>query len=392
MRDRGCKPVGSLLCVVGFPANTGYAWNFIESLYAGVADVLAERGIVTWVAYPRVEAPPAPLRGSAARAVELPAQLDSARSIRAVVDFVRRQGVRVVYYSAGGSRHLAYPVLRMAGVRRIVVHDHTSGSRTIPAGVKRLAKRLSWAIPPLLADRVIGVSDYVARRKIEIDLLPPERVLRIWNSVPIRAWDPEARARLRRSFGLDPDRPVIASACRAAPEKGIAHLFRAFDRVAASTPRAGGAQRPALVYMGDGPGLPEFRRLREGLAAREDIIIAGYRDDAPDLAAGADICVVPSVWEEAFGLAALEPMAHGIPVVASRVGGLPEVVVHEETGLLVPPGDEDALAGALRRLLAEPETRRKFGENGRRRAEALFSREEQIRQLVSLVEEGFECQ
>src|SRR5690606_12996501 len=159
----------------------------------------------------------------------------------------------------------------------------------------RLAKRLTGTIPPLVADHVIAVSDFVAQRKREVDLLPPERVLRSWNSVPIREGVPDARARMRRSFGLEPDRPVVACTCRATPEKGVAHLFRAFDRVAASTPRAGGAGRPALVYMGDGPGLPAFRRLRAGLAAREDIIIAGYRDDAPDLAAGADVCVVPSV-------------------------------------------------------------------------------------------------
>jgi len=79
---------------------------------------------------------------------------------------------------------------------------------------------------------------------------------------------------------------------------------------------------------------------------------------------GADIAVVPSTYEEAFGLAALEPMAKGIPVIVSDRGGLPEIVAHEDTGLVVPAGDEGGLRAALDRLLADPAERRRMGEAG----------------------------
>src|SRR5690606_10579296 len=219
----------------------------------------------------------------------------------------------------------------------IVVHDHTSGVRTVPRGAKRLVKQLTRRCLPMLADDVIAVSDYVARRQVEVNLVPRSRIHRIWNSVPLRPDDARARTRLRESFGIAPDRPVVACSCRAVPEKGVHHLLVAFDRVHATWPAS--RPRPVLLYFGDGPFMPQLAAIRERLDSKEHIIFAGFRADADTLTAGADLCVVPSVWQDAFPRAALEPMAQGIPVVATRTGGIPEAVIDGETGLLVPPGD-----------------------------------------------------
>jgi glycosyltransferase involved in cell wall biosynthesis len=377
---------GSLLCVANFPSNTGYAWTFIEELYAAIADRLALCGIHTWVAYPSLNGEPVPLAGSAASPFEHVVRLDRLSSVRATAEFVRRHRVRVVYLCDRSVWHPAYALLHLAGARRIIVHDHTSGERTPPRGLKRLAKRWRRGLPGAQADIVIGVSDYVMRRKVEVDLVPPSRVWRVWNSIRLRSESP-LKEMLEERLGLNPLRPVIACAARAAEVKGVDHLLRAFDRLSASTDA--GPARPTLLYLGDGPFMPELRRIRAALASRGDIVLAGYREDAAELLAAADVCVVPSVWAEAFCLSALEPMAHGVPVVASRVGGIPEVVVDGESGLLVPPGDEQALEQALRHMLSDPEERRRLGEAGRRRAHALFSRERQMRELLPLVFDGF---
>lgn len=376
----------SLLCVANFPSNTGYAWNFIEGLYAGVADRLATGGTRTWVAYPYVGAPPESLRGSAATPVELDVRLDSAPAMRALLSFIRRESVRTIYLTDRPAWHPGYALLRLAGVRRIVVHDHTSGERTRPAGAKRMLKRLSRRLPWMTADVVVGVSDFVVRRKLEVDLIPPGRVRRIWNSLVIPAPTPDAGQRLRETFDLSADRPVVCCACRAAREKGVQDLILAFDQVLASWPSS--APRPALVYMGDGPYLSTLRELRAELDSRADIVFAGYRADATELLAGADLCVVPSIWQEAFGLAVLEPMARGVPVIATTVGGIPEVALHEETGLLVPPGDVEAIAAAMERLLGSPGLRRTLGESGRRRAIAHFSLDDEIDALTELLQPG----
>jgi len=376
----------SLLCVASFPANTGYAWTFIERLYASIADALAERGVRTWVAYPSIPTPPRSLARSAAIPVELDFRL-SGRAFRTLIRFIRARNVRALYVPDHAGWHPAFCALRLAGVRKIIVHDHTSGQRAVPRGFKRLAKGAARRLPGALADQIIAVSDYVARRKIETELLPPARVMRSWNTVPIPEPDPTARGRLRREFGLPDEQAVVFCGCRAVEEKGVLHLLRAFDALVRDLPAH--AQQVSLVYAGDGPAMDQLRALWRELPSRDRIILAGYRDDAADLAGGADVCVVPSLWQEAFGLAALEPMARGVPVIASRVGGLPEVVRDGETGLLVTPGDEAELAGAMRRLLLDPAERKRLGANGRRRAVAHFSPDAQLRELLPVFEDAF---
>lgn len=142
---------GSLLCVVPYRTNVGFAWNYIEGLYAEVANVLAADGIQTFVAYTGIVAPPAPLDGSAAVPVALDATLDSWASIRATMSAIRQRRVRIIYFTDRGWWHWALPLLRMAGVERIVAHDHTSGARTVPRGLKRAAKWLK--ADPLRAGR-----------------------------------------------------------------------------------------------------------------------------------------------------------------------------------------------------------------------------------------------
>lgn len=374
-----------MLCVANFPANTGFAWSFIERIYADAADRLAETGVTTWVAYPEIDDPPRTLDGSAAKPLLLDVELDDPGSLAALLKTIRTYDIGTVYLSDRPSWHPAYSLLRAAGVQRVVVHDHTSGARTAPSGAKRILKSASRRLPGMLADRVIAVSDYVARRKIDVDLVPPDRVVRLWNGVPDFADSDRGEGALTRLVGSCPEGPVVACACRAAPEKGVACLLRAFDR--AST-RLAGSCDPVLLYMGSGPSYDQLEELRSGLSCADSVVFAGYRKDARQLIACADVAVVPSLWEEAFGLSALEPMAAGVPVIASNVGGIPEVVADGETGLLVPPGDVEALADALCRLLADRPLRQGLGDAGRRRARKLFGWDDMMDRVVHVLQAG----
>lgn len=377
----------SLLCTTNFPANTGFAWDFIEGLYARVADHLATHGITTLVAYPSIPSFPKPLVGSAARPIELDTSLNSLRSVGEVTSLIRREAVRGIYFTDRPPRHWAYAALRLAGVGSIMVHDHTSGEWTRPHGIKRVAKLVAGRIPWMVADQVIAVSQYVARRQIEKGLIPAARVQTIWNGVPLPDELDCAARPTHAVFGLDPRRPLVACACRAAPEKGVVHLLRAFVQVRRTMVLS--SRRPVLVFIGDGPQLPELRALRETFPSKEDIILAGYREDARQLLAGADVCVVPSVWQDAFPLAVLEAMALGKAVVATRVGGIPEMIEDGNHGLVIPPADEVALASAIQTLLENPVKGRELGGAARARVARHFTPERQLRQLLQVVEKVF---
>ncbi len=325
----------TLLCVCNFPSNTGFAWDFIERLYAGVADHLATLGVRTLVAYPKIVDPPRSLRGSSAKAVELDASPAHKKSLKQLLSFVRAEHVRAIYFTDQAPASFAFPLLRAYGVRYIIVHDHTSGDRRAARGVKRTLKWLLTRLPGVAADRVLAVSDYVARRQTEVALIPSGRVSRVWNGVDIPPL-PVGENRIRSIVGVDGARPIVAICCRAHPVKGVDHVLRAFNTVWA---RGKGDARPVLVYVGNGPQFDDLEKLRASLPAADDIKFLGYRDDAFQLLGGADVCVCASSWQEAFGLGVLEPMSLARAVVATSVGGVPEILENEKSGLLVPPGD-----------------------------------------------------
>ena len=171
------------------------------------------------------------------------------------------------------------------------------------------------------------------------------------------------------------DPPVVLSVGRLKEPKDFSTLAQALARL-------DGVPHRALV-AGDGPDRPALEEeiARLGVALE----LPGERDDVPELLAAVDVFVLSSR-SEGMPISILEAMAAGLPVVASAVGGVPELVVDGETGVLVPPGDPDALAEALRRLLQDPELRRRLGAGGRERARDEFSLERFRREHLELYE------
>jgi glycosyltransferase involved in cell wall biosynthesis len=155
--------------------------------------------------------------------------------------------------------------------------------------------------------------------------------------------------------------------------KGVAHLIRALGTVRRTVPAR-------LVIVGDGPERDSLERLAAatGVAAHVEFL-GRVSDEALRRAyATADVFALPSVLDqrkdtEGLGVVLLEAMNYGVPVVASNIGGITDIVRHESTGLLVPPGDEDALAGALTKLLGDPELARSLGAGGTRLLRDTFS-------------------
>lgn len=377
----------TLLCIANFPGGTGYAWDFFESLYAAVADELAASGVRTVVAFPKLNDVSGRLQNSTAELVELDRSLESIGSALTLVRFLRRENVRVLYLIDHPAWHPYYALLRLSRVRRIIVYDQSSGSRTRPTGVKRIAKKVRQGIWGTMADRVLTVSDYVARRHRDVGLVPADRIQTVWNSIAIPDVAVGPREELGEMLGLPADRIAFACACRATPQKGVQFLLQAFERVWKKRELAN--TELVLIYVGDGPYMRNLERLRDSLSSKNDIVFTGYRTDAREIIAQIDVAVVPSVWEEAFGLSALEPMACGKPVIATSVGGIPEIVVHRSTGLLVPPRDVDSLAAALEWMITHRDEAREMGARGRTRAQQRFSPEDQLSRIVTEIRDGF---
>jgi len=230
------------------------------------------------------------------------------------------------------------------------------------------------------ADRCIAVSEHeeAMMRRYGFD----HRKLRlIYNGVPEPAH--------RDPCGLVAESPAfaekfagaamrIAAVARLEAAKGIEFLVRAMSRLK--------EERLACVVFGDGSLRGPLESLARSLGVAGSVHFAGYVPHASAYLRGFDLLVAPSL-EEPFGLVCAEAMACGIPVVASRVGGIPEIVNDGETGLLVPPGDDELLAAAIVRLSRDPQLRRSMGRAGMKRYLELFSIERMGDAVMRLYEE-----
>jgi glycosyltransferase involved in cell wall biosynthesis len=211
-------------------------------------------------------------------------------------------------------------------------------------------------------DAVIAISRAAAAALVARGI-DGARVVIVPSGVDTHSFRDLDRAAARRALGLDADAQVLAIVASLHGRKGHAVLLEALARLARH-----GAQ-PHCLAAGTGPEGQELQDLatRLGLGARMRWL--GQLADVRPVLAAADVVVMPSL-AEGLGVAAIEAMAAGRPVVASAVGGLPELIADGEQGLLVPPGDPDALAGALGRCLADPALCARLAAAGRLRAEA----------------------
>lgn len=231
-------------------------------------------------------------------------------------------------------------------------HDEVVSEGWLVRVVDRLT--LTWT------DRIVCCSGAVGRSVVSRIGGKIEHCTIIPFGVDIEQFEATAAA-TRRELGLRDNQKVIGTVCRLVePKKGLRFLLQAM----AVLGRKYGQPPCQLLIVGDGPSRHELELLREQLDLSSWVVFAGSRRDIPRVLHALDAFVLPSLYE-GFGIALLEAMAAGKPVIATAVGGIPEFVLSGETGLLIEPGNVEALADAIDRLLSHPQQARIMGAKGR---------------------------
>lgn len=232
-----------------------------------------------------------------------------------------------------------------------------------------------------LVDTMTVVSDAVRRYAVDEEHIHPSKVVTIYTGINAGRYRPAdaaaLRARVRAELGLDESHAVIVHVARLHWMKGHAHLLEAAPLVLAAAPHS------RFLLVGDGP-------LQESLAAQirdaglaDAVRLLGARDDVPRLLAAGDVMILPSL-AEGLPNVVLEGMAAGLPVVASAVGGIPELVSDGETGLLTPAGDAEALADGILRLVEDRALAAGMGARGRARVETEFTDDQTTARYLEL--------
>jgi glycosyltransferase involved in cell wall biosynthesis len=286
-------------------------------------------------------------------------------------DALTSRGIPALSLNSRTARSYPWAAVRLrsmlAACRPDVLHAHepiastlaglaTLGNRTAPVAIFHrhhtyLPGRqaaFSWAASRL-CPWTMAVSQAVADAAMTIDRVSPRRVCVAQNGIPpLRHVSDGEVKEIRVRLGIAKDSHVVVIVARLRVDKGVQTVIRAMPTI-----RSQSARQVHLVIVGDGPMYDNLQALALTYGSR-GITFVGHQDDVASWYALADVVAVPSL-TESFGLSALEAMAAARPVVASRVGGLREVVADRVSGVLVPPGDPNALAAAISRLLVSPD-------------------------------------
>lgn len=282
------------------------------------------------------------------------------------LDVIHAHQYTPFFYSA-----LAKPLCRPRP--KVILTEH---GRHYPDIVSPHRRAFNRIVLDRLADAVNACCRFSATALSRVDGFRGNRIAVIENGIQLDRYVPAAdKPDLRKSLGLDPARRVLVHVARHHPVKDQTTLIRGF--AAADLPDAD------LVMVGDGPLRGELEDLTRSLGVADRVKFVGIRKNVADWLRAADAFALTSV-SEAASLTLLEAMASGLPVVVTNVGGNPEIVRDGVDGLLVPRGDAAALAGALRRLFADPGRMAELGSSGRRRVKTCYRLEQTIESYFRL--------
>jgi glycosyltransferase involved in cell wall biosynthesis len=307
-----------------------------------------------------------------------PLPLGARGAVRAIPLALRMRRDRPDVFHA----HLSWPLAAKYALVSAVLARIPAIVATVQLFPEFQLDRSNYVQGRLLAARVgryVAVSEDIATKLAGRLGVPPAKIRLIQNGAALDRTPAPFDAALRNLLSGGSERPVVFTAARLASQKGLDVLLQA----------ASGVPGARFVIAGAGPERARLESDAKALGVAERVLLLGHRSDVAALLAASDVFVLPSLYE-GTSLALLEAMAAGKPVVASDIGGTNELIQNGTSGLLVPPGDADRLALAVRRVLADPDLGQRLGTAARLRARTEFSVEAKAEQIAAVYEELLE--
>lgn len=294
-----------------------------------------------------------------------------------LMGFMRKE-VDVVESFTPHSNVLAMPAAWLAGVplRIATHHGYIEGSSST------LARVHGWMMNSALASKVVAVSEQVRDYAIQKENLRPEKLSIIENGIEpldLSSLADTERMAIRKELAVPEDGQLLLTVGRLTIQKGHTVLLKAIAKVAANYPKA------VFAFAGEGKQRQKLESEAKQLKISEQIRFLGVRQDVAQLLLASDVFVQPSLWE-GLSLAMLEALLAGIPVLATEVEGVVDVIENKVNGMLVLAGNEDALAESIIGLLNDADLRVKLGQAGKAHVEANYSIDNMCAQYESLMQ------
>lgn len=353
----------SLLLVSNYTNKTGYAWNNIYNLFTSISKSFLNSHYNVFISFNNIIEPVSLFtKNSFSAYFMLPPYPSSIKELSLWRHLIHSKHIKYIYFTDHASSDFNYFVFKLFGVKKIIVHNRISVENpyleikkfTLKDAFKFLKNRL----PFLGADRIYAVSNFVKDRLILKEKVKPNKIITIYNGINLD--------RFYNNFDKvdNTSQKNIFICGRATYYKGIHILIHALQSIT----KFHNINNITVNYAGNGPHLNDFITLSHKLGVNSYFNFLGEISDITEFLKSADIVVVPSIWGDAFPSSVSEALAAGKPLIATRAGGIPEIVGDEKNAVLIEPNNIKALELALLELLNNSIKRKLLSKNARKRA------------------------
>ena len=347
----------------------------MEQQLVALAARLRERGVPLTYVFAR---PPAPFPGDELRALGVDLRVlafeHPVRAAEQLAIWLSAKPAALVHFHFVRAYSPLIAVARLSGAR-VAVHEHvTLICRDDAPPLRATAKAMRGRALNWLADQRLAVSQHVRESVIAADGVAPGRVWVVENGIEVDRFAGVDGSPVTRELGLG-EAPLVACIARFTSDKGVESAIRAVPFFPPAT---------QLALVGEGREERRFRGIAQELGVAARVRFLGLRNDVERVLAAARAVIVPSHWDEAFGLAVVEGMASSKPVIVTRSGAMPEIV--GDAGLVVPKKDPQALGAAVTRVLEDHRLAASLSRAARRRAEERYSMRRYVDAMIAAYE------
>lgn len=364
-----------ILAVGNFDSNEGYAWRLMERFWCDLSQYGMSKNYQTYVCFPTVSVVPQCLKDANCQVDAVDFTSSSLGAVRRQLQYIVKNSIRVLYLTDFTTYSWRYFLFRLAGVKTIIVHDHTPGVRSLPGRSKAIMKRFLNRAPLISCSAGLAVSPYVAERLVSVNGLPEEKVFCVTNGIDLTEGDsPSGRASERESLVR------IVTVGRVCHYKGIDFALDVMSLLVSKY----SLSNFEYLIIGDGPDRPEFANKVQQLGLEGLVHFIGNVDNVSERLLDCDIAFHPSRGE-AMSLAILEYMRASLPVVASDNPSVSSALKHREYAMIYPAEDVERAAITIKQLVENSEMREQLGRTAQRKVVESFSSEVMLSKFRSTI-------
>ncbi len=304
------------------------------------------------------------------------------KAILRLYRFMKKEKFDMVHTQTAKAGYVTRMAAWLAGVPMIVYTAHAFPFHAYLSPLRRRSYIFLERWASRVTDTILVDTEAVRRDGIENRIKNPEKIITVNMGVDLRKFSPDGmdRNRIRESLGIKNPHAVVGMVANFVPDKGL----DAFLRIAEQVKRE--ERNVRFLMVGEGPLRSQLESLADALHLRGDVIFTGWREDIPEMMSAMDLFCLPTL-REGFGVVFAEAMAMKVPVITHRIDPIPEVVEDNETGVLIPLGEEVQFVKAILSLIQDEKLRKEMGEKGRKRVEKYFDEKIMYEKTLRIYEE-----